>query len=276
MTSTSSSRSPLLLLLLFSLLSLLLLTSASPLPVATPAPIPNSAAISLLWRRSQLSSSSLNAQAARDLDLLPRTDEDQASYPTFPEEITSCRVCSQNYESLNSCMEAAPLFADVSAILFNPLAFIDVIQCACTETFQAVFPQCVDCFEKTNQTYYLTSQSDTTDAGSFVTGLREVCGLASALLGGVAVANSEVYSAAATAAALDTATATATTTSDEAVVTEVPAAVSTTEEGEGGEASALATAIASSSSTSGGAQARASGYFIGYLALGLVGLVALI
>ncbi len=29
-------------------------------------------------------------------------------------------------------------------IIFNPGAFVDVIQCSCTETFQAVFPQCVD------------------------------------------------------------------------------------------------------------------------------------
>lgn len=29
-------------------------------------------------------------------------------------------------------------------IIFNPGAFIDVIKCACVDTFQAVFPQCVD------------------------------------------------------------------------------------------------------------------------------------
>jgi hypothetical protein len=29
-------------------------------------------------------------------------------------------------------------------IIYNPGAFIDVIQCSCTETFSAAFPQCVD------------------------------------------------------------------------------------------------------------------------------------
>ena len=73
-------------------------------------------------------------------------------------------------------------------VLFNPGAFIDAIQCACTETFQAVFPQCVDCFQRTNQTDVL----ETPDLGSVLNGMREICALASTLFGDVASANGEL------------------------------------------------------------------------------------
>jgi len=29
-------------------------------------------------------------------------------------------------------------------IIFNPGAFIDIIKCACTDTFQSAYPQCAD------------------------------------------------------------------------------------------------------------------------------------
>jgi hypothetical protein len=31
-------------------------------------------------------------------------------------------------------------------VLFNPGAFVEVIKCACTDTFQATYPQCADWF----------------------------------------------------------------------------------------------------------------------------------
>ncbi|ETW84868.1 hypothetical protein HETIRDRAFT_247730, partial [Heterobasidion irregulare TC 32-1] len=95
-----------------------------------------------------------------------------------------------NYDSISSCAEAAPVLANVSMIIFNPGAFIDVIKCACTDTFQSVFPQCADCFERTNQTDVL----DTPDLPSVVSGMRQVCSLASALLGNVSETDGEVSS----------------------------------------------------------------------------------
>uniref|UniRef100_A0A8H7XML5 Uncharacterized protein n=1 Tax=Psilocybe cubensis TaxID=181762 RepID=A0A8H7XML5_PSICU len=66
-------------------------------------------------------------------------------------------------------------------IIFNPGAFIDVIRCACADTFKSVFPQCVDCFIQTNQTDVL----DTSDLPSLVGSIRQICSLESALLGNV-------------------------------------------------------------------------------------------
>ena len=40
-------------------------------------------------------------------------------------------------------------------MIYEPTRFIDVIQCACTDTFQSAYPQCVDCFTQTNQTAFL-------------------------------------------------------------------------------------------------------------------------
>lgn len=85
-------------------------------------------------------------------------------------------------------------------MLFNPGAFIDVIKCACTDTFQSAFPQCADwyvptpipqrdriihanpalaSFEKTNQTDVL----DTPDLPAVVNGIRQVCAFSSSILG---------------------------------------------------------------------------------------------
>jgi|SRR5258706_2152387 len=40
-------------------------------------------------------------------------------------------------------------------MIYDPTRFIDVVQCACTDTFQSAYPQCVDCFTQTNQTAFL-------------------------------------------------------------------------------------------------------------------------
>jgi len=114
-------------------------------------------------------------------DLQSRAD------PVFPDQPPSCPICSENYGSISSCAQAAPVLANVSEILFNPGAFIDVIKCACTDTFQSVYPQCVDCFEKTNQTNFLNSQ----DLPAVVSGIRSICAIASTLVGNVSGADNE-------------------------------------------------------------------------------------
>ncbi|TFK99947.1 hypothetical protein BDV98DRAFT_570478 [Pterulicium gracile] len=114
--------------------------------------------------------------------------EKRTTPPYFPAEPASCPKCEAEYWSLDACAQAAPVLANVSMVLFNPSAFVDAIQCACTETFQDVFPQCVDCFQRTNQTDVL----DTPDLGSVLSGMREICALASTLFGNVASDNGEL------------------------------------------------------------------------------------
>ncbi len=98
-----------------------------------------------------------------------------------------------------------------SQINFNPGAFIDVIKCACTDTFQSAYPQCVDwyvpsvdphmhtsrpdhsvlnSFIQTNQTSFL--DSDSKNLPAVLDGMHKICALASTLLGGVATADGEV------------------------------------------------------------------------------------
>lgn len=74
-----------------------------------------------------------------------------------------------------------------SQIIFNPGAFIDVIKCACVDTFQSVFPQCVDCFLRTGQENVL----NTPNLPGVVDGMRKVCAVESALLGNVSAVNGE-------------------------------------------------------------------------------------
>ncbi|KAH8079827.1 hypothetical protein BXZ70DRAFT_646180 [Cristinia sonorae] len=115
------------------------------------------------------------------------TLEKRTTAPVFPNDPPSCPICEQNYPNINSCAEAAPVLANVSMIIFNPGAFIDVIKCACTDTFQSAFPQCVDCFTKTGQTDVLS----TPDLPSIVSGMRSICALESTLLGNVSNTNGE-------------------------------------------------------------------------------------
>ncbi|KAL0952622.1 hypothetical protein HGRIS_006872 [Hohenbuehelia grisea] len=115
-------------------------------------------------------------------------DLERRTYPEFPEEPPSCPICQRDYPSISSCAEASPVLQNFSMIIFNPGAFIDVIKCACTDTFQSVFPQCVDCFVRTNQTDVL----ETPDLPAVVEGMRKVCGVASSILGNVSASNGEV------------------------------------------------------------------------------------
>ncbi|CAL1698260.1 unnamed protein product [Somion occarium] len=114
--------------------------------------------------------------------LTKRTD------PFFPDQPPSCPICAQNYPSINSCAQAAPVLANFSMIIFNPGAFIDVIKCACTDTFQSAFPQCADCFIQTNQSDVL----NTPDLPGIVSGMRQICALESTLLGNVSETDGEV------------------------------------------------------------------------------------
>ncbi|KAI0072305.1 hypothetical protein K474DRAFT_1605370 [Panus rudis PR-1116 ss-1] len=110
--------------------------------------------------------------------ILKRTD------PFFPDQPPSCPICAQSYP----CAQAAPVLANFSMVIFNPGAFIDVIKCACTDTFQSAFPQCVDCFIKTNQSDVL----NTPDLPGIVNGMRQICAIESTLLGNVSVTDGEV------------------------------------------------------------------------------------
>jgi len=111
----------------------------------------------------------------------------QTQQPYFPDTPASCPICAQGYPSINSCAQASTVLANVTSVLFNPGGFIDVIKCSCTDTFQSVFPQCVDCFEQTNQTDVL----DTPNLPSLVNSIREVCAFASSILGNVSNSNGE-------------------------------------------------------------------------------------
>ncbi|KAI3483036.1 hypothetical protein L1887_54156 [Cichorium endivia] len=112
--------------------------------------------------------------------------------PTFPANIPSCPKCEERYSSLSSCMGASSVFANATSIFSDPVAYINVIKCACTDTFQAVYPQCLDCFQHTDQCYYLGTDPQGTGANKVISNLRSICGLGSALLGGVASANNNI------------------------------------------------------------------------------------
>jgi hypothetical protein len=118
------------------------------------------------------------------VDLSRRTD------PVFPSSPPSCPICEQNYSSISSCAQAAPVLANFSMIIFNPGAFIDVLKCACADTFQQVYPQCVDCFIKTNQQDVL----NTPNLPTIVQDIRNVCGVESAILGNVSATDGYISS----------------------------------------------------------------------------------
>ncbi|KAH7341640.1 hypothetical protein B0J17DRAFT_765668 [Rhizoctonia solani] len=131
----------------------------------------------------------LSVKAIQSNTILERTT------PYFPEYPPSCPKCQVDFENINSCADASAALADPQSIILNPVAFYDLIKCACTDTFQSTFPQCVDCFIQTNQT--LVIQMDiipgSSELPTVITGMRQVCALSSTLLGGVA-SNSQVAS----------------------------------------------------------------------------------
>jgi len=115
--------------------------------------------------------------------------------PTFPPSPPSCPICAQNFGSIDSCAQAAPVLANFTEVLFNPGAFLSVITCACSDTFQSAYPQCVDCFIQTNQTQFLNISSDLPDpsstGSSILTGIRNICSFGSTILGNVSGADNE-------------------------------------------------------------------------------------
>jgi len=111
------------------------------------------------------------------------------STPYFPSDPPSCPICEKDYWTIDSCAQASPVLANFSMIIFNPGAFVDVMQCACTDTFRSSFPQCVDCFGRTNQTWVLDQDDSLPDV---VKNLYDVCALAATIFGNVASANSEI------------------------------------------------------------------------------------
>ncbi|GAA5933884.1 hypothetical protein JCM3775_000314 [Rhodotorula graminis] len=122
---------------------------------------------------------------------LARREYAAGSQPYFPTDIPSCVACEPQWSGISSCAKAASAFEDWKNTLYNPLSFIDAIKCSCTDTFSSAFPQCVDCFVQTNQCeQYLGVPSLEANASSVLDGVREVCGLGSALLGGVAASQS--------------------------------------------------------------------------------------
>jgi len=110
--------------------------------------------------------------------------------PVFPDYPPSCPKCAERYPEIESCCQAAPVLANFSMVIFNPSAFVDVVRCACADTFLAVFPQCVDCFVRTNQTDVLEAPS----LPDILEGMRHVCALQSIFYGNVSHANSEAPS----------------------------------------------------------------------------------
>jgi len=107
--------------------------------------------------------------------------------PYFPDTPASCPICAKGYPSINSCAQAAPVLANLTTVIFNPGAFISVIKCACTDTFQSTFPQCADCFELTNQTAVL----DTPNLPSLVNNIRQLCASESSILGNASNSDGE-------------------------------------------------------------------------------------
>jgi len=109
----------------------------------------------------------------------------------FPDYPPSCQICEQNYNNIDSCANASIVFANISEILYSPLQFLSVINCACTDTFKSAYPQCVDCFEQTNQTVFL-EPANGANLSSIVTNIREICALGSSIFGHVGSANSQL------------------------------------------------------------------------------------
>jgi len=101
-----------------------------------------------------------------------------APQPSFPPVPTSCPLCGEHFQdTIVGCADAAAAFQDPIQIIFNPAAFIEVLECGCSDLFQSVFPQCADCFIQTNQTAFLNSQN----IPAALSGMRQVCALASSL-----------------------------------------------------------------------------------------------
>jgi len=164
-------------LVLFCLFSIL-----ASLSIATPAPALN-------YARNP--PRNVAERLARDAHLEELGLESGLSKRTeFPDYPPSCKLCEKNYVNIQSCANASVVFSDPAVIIFDPTKFVDVVECACTDTFQSAYPQCVDCFSLTNQTAFLVPQNG--NLSSVITGMRQICAMLSTLFGGVASTNSQL------------------------------------------------------------------------------------
>jgi len=128
---------------------------------------------------------------ARDAHLEDLALESGLSKRTeFPDNPPSCKLCEKDYPNIQTCANASIVLSDPGAIILAPLQFINVLNCACTTTFQAAYPQCVDCFTQTNQTAFLLPKNG--NLSSVVAGMYQICAMLSTLLGGVASKNSQL------------------------------------------------------------------------------------
>ncbi|KAJ6625947.1 hypothetical protein B0H10DRAFT_1782192, partial [Mycena sp. CBHHK59/15] len=84
-----------------------------------------------------------------------------------------------NYTEIQLCISVAPVMANFSTVISNPGSFINVITCACTDPFKTTFPECVDCFENTDQEDVLNMS----DLDAVIEGINKVCALESAIFG---------------------------------------------------------------------------------------------
>lgn len=119
----------------------------------------------------------------------PPVPTSQLPYPTFPASIASCQKCEPNYPKISSCAMASSAFQNGTTIFSDPTKYYSIIKCACADTFQAAYPQCLDCFQHTNQCWYLGTDPQGSQAPAIISNMRSICALGSALLGGVASTN---------------------------------------------------------------------------------------
>ncbi|KAL1925414.1 uncharacterized protein VTP21DRAFT_297 [Calcarisporiella thermophila] len=79
-----------------------------------------------------------------------------AQQPTFPADIPSCVSCQPNYQTFSSCVNSGQIFKNWLAVVTNPSAAASALQCACNNNFvQNIYPQCVDCLNKSNQQSFM-------------------------------------------------------------------------------------------------------------------------
>jgi len=132
----------------------------------------------------------ITCSTASPLGMERRHIERRYSQPYFPDYPPSCQICEQNYDQIDNCPNASVVLSNFSQIISSPLQFFSVIECACKNTFQSTYPQCVDCFEQTNQTVFLEPPSG--NLSSVIIGMQQICALGSSIFGHVASANSEL------------------------------------------------------------------------------------
>ncbi|KAJ7353126.1 hypothetical protein DFH08DRAFT_855995 [Mycena albidolilacea] len=113
--------------------------------------------------------------SSRDASFWRRQND--TTEPQFPASPASCGVCSQNYDSIKLCISVIPVVANFTTVIDNPGSFVNVLTCGCSDTFNTTFPECVDCFENTNQQAVLNMD----DPDAVLTGLTKVCAFERAL-----------------------------------------------------------------------------------------------